>query len=68
MGVGAMPVISSRLISTNIIIWIAASGFFSAAIGVLFGLPSLRIRDSIWRWRRWRRSSSCPGFHQAALV
>jgi branched-chain amino acid transport system permease protein len=28
----------------NIIIWIAASGFFSAAIGVLFGLPSLRIK------------------------
>ena len=28
----------------NIIIWIAVSGFFSAAIGVLFGLPSLRIK------------------------
>jgi branched-chain amino acid transport system permease protein len=27
-----------------IIIWIIASGFFSAAIGALFGLPSLRIK------------------------
>ena len=26
------------------IIWIIASGFFSAAVGVLFGLPSLRIK------------------------
>jgi branched-chain amino acid transport system permease protein len=28
----------------NIIVWILASGFFSAAVGVLFGLPSLRIK------------------------
>ena len=28
----------------NIIVWIIASGFFSAAVGVLFGLPSLRIK------------------------
>ena len=29
---------------TNIIIWVLLSGFFSAGIGVLFGLPSLRIK------------------------
>ena len=28
----------------NILVWIIASGFFSAAVGVLFGLPSLRIK------------------------
>ncbi|MGE4167436.1 MAG: branched-chain amino acid ABC transporter permease, partial [Xanthobacteraceae bacterium] len=28
----------------NIIVWIDCSGFFSAAVGVLFGLPSLRIK------------------------
>ena len=28
----------------NIIIWIIASGFFSAAVGAMFGLPSLRIK------------------------
>ena len=28
----------------NIIVWIVASGFFSAAVGVVFGLPSLRIK------------------------
>ena len=28
----------------NIIIWIVASGFFAAAVGTLFGLPSLRIK------------------------
>jgi branched-chain amino acid transport system permease protein len=28
----------------NIIVWIVCSGFFSAAVGVLFGLPSLRIK------------------------
>jgi branched-chain amino acid transport system permease protein len=26
------------------LIWIIASGFFSAAVGVVFGLPSLRIK------------------------
>ena len=34
--------LSSR--SVNIVVWILASGFFSAAVGVLFGLPSLRIK------------------------
>ena len=28
----------------NVIVWILASGFFSAAAGVAFGLPSLRIK------------------------
>jgi branched-chain amino acid transport system permease protein len=28
----------------NIIVWIICSGFFAAAVGVLFGLPSLRIK------------------------
>src|SRR4030095_16386587 len=30
--------------NVNIIIWVIASGFFSAAVGVAFGLPSLRIK------------------------
>ena len=46
MGVGAYA--SYKLMSAfpnvNVIIWILASGFFSAAAGVLFGLPSLRIK------------------------
>jgi branched-chain amino acid transport system permease protein len=28
----------------NIIVWVLASGIFSAAVGVVFGLPSLRIK------------------------
>ena len=28
----------------NVVVWILASGFFSAAVGVVFGLPSLRIK------------------------
>jgi len=46
MGVGAYA--AYKLITAfpevNSIIWILASGFFSAAVGVLFGLPSLRIK------------------------
>ena len=46
MGVGAY--VSYKLMTAfpnvNVIIWILASGFFSAAAGVLFGLPSLRIK------------------------
>src|SRR3954467_6978250 len=30
--------------SVSIIVWVIASGFFSAAVGALFGLPSLRIK------------------------
>ena len=46
MGVGAYACykLTSYFPSVNILIWIVASGFFSAAVGVLFGLPSLRIK------------------------
>ena len=46
MGVGAYACLKLTTIfpHVNIIIWILASGFFSAAVGVLFGLPSLRIK------------------------
>ena len=46
MGVGAYACykLTTYFPGVNIIIWILASGFFSAAIGVLFGLPSLRIK------------------------
>src|SRR6185437_7252532 len=30
--------------NVNILVWVVVSGFFSAAVGVLFGLPSLRIK------------------------
>ncbi len=59
MGVGAFACykLTTYFPNVNIIIWILASGVFSAAIGALFGLPSLRIKGSTSRWRRWRRSS-----------
>ena len=46
MGVGAYSCYKLTTIfpDVNIIVWILASGFFSAAIGVVFGLPSLRIK------------------------
>lgn len=46
MGVGAYACYKLTTIfpNVNIIIWILASGFFSAAIGAVFGLPSLRIK------------------------
>ncbi|MEE9334105.1 MAG: branched-chain amino acid ABC transporter permease [Granulosicoccaceae bacterium] len=46
MGVGAYGCykLTTLFPDVNIIILIFASGFFSAAIGVLFGLPSLRIK------------------------
>ncbi|HZP75100.1 MAG TPA: branched-chain amino acid ABC transporter permease [Pseudolabrys sp.] len=46
MGVGAYACykLTTYFPSVNIIIWIAASGLFSAAVGVFFGLPSLRIK------------------------
>ena len=46
MGVGAYACLKLTTIfpHVNIIIWILASGFFSAAVGVFFGLPSLRIK------------------------
>ncbi|MDQ0316607.1 branched-chain amino acid ABC transporter permease [Amorphus orientalis] len=46
MGVGAYACykLTSIFPETNILVWILASGIFSAAIGVVFGLPSLRIK------------------------
>ncbi|WP_284177762.1 branched-chain amino acid ABC transporter permease [Rhabdaerophilum sp. SD176] len=46
MGVGAFACykLTTYFPDVNIIIWILASGVFSAAIGALFGLPSLRIK------------------------
>lgn len=46
MGVGAYACYKLTTIfpGVNIVIWIIVSGFFSAAIGVIFGLPSLRIK------------------------
>jgi branched-chain amino acid transport system permease protein len=46
MGVGAYACYKLTTIfpGVNILVWIVASGFFSAAVGALFGLPSLRIK------------------------
>jgi branched-chain amino acid transport system permease protein len=46
MGVGAYACykLTSIFPNVNIIIWVIASGFFSAAVGTVFGLPSLRIK------------------------
>ncbi len=46
MGVGAYACYKLTTIfpGVNIIIWIISSGFFAAAVGVVFGLPSLRIK------------------------
>ena len=46
MGVGAYACYKLTTIfpHVNIIIWIMVSGFASCAVGVLFGLPSLRIK------------------------
>src|SRR5678816_334333 len=46
MGVGAYACYKLTTIfpNVNIIIWIIVSGFFSAATGVVFGLPAVRIK------------------------
>ncbi len=46
MGVGAYACYKLTTIfpGVNIIIWILVSGLFSAAVGAMFGLPSLRIK------------------------
>jgi branched-chain amino acid transport system permease protein len=46
MGVGAYACYKLTTIfpDVNIVIWVIASGFFAAAIGAVFGLPSLRIK------------------------
>ncbi|MGS1095247.1 branched-chain amino acid ABC transporter permease [Aquamicrobium terrae] len=46
MGVGAYAAykLSTLFPQVNILVWILCSGFFAAGIGVIFGLPSLRIK------------------------
>ncbi|MEO1651518.1 MAG: branched-chain amino acid ABC transporter permease [Pseudomonadota bacterium] len=46
MGVGAYACykLTTMFPDVNIVVWILCSGFFSAAIGIVFGLPSLRIK------------------------
>jgi branched-chain amino acid transport system permease protein len=46
MGVGAYACykLSTIFPGVNILVWIVVSGFVSCAVGVLFGLPSLRIK------------------------
>ncbi|MBY0611262.1 MAG: branched-chain amino acid ABC transporter permease [Beijerinckiaceae bacterium] len=46
MGVGAFACykLTTLFPGVSIVIWVLASGFFSAAIGAAFGLPSLRIK------------------------
>jgi branched-chain amino acid transport system permease protein len=46
MGVGAYACykLTTYFPGVNILVWIVASGFFAAAVGVVFGLPSLRIK------------------------
>jgi branched-chain amino acid transport system permease protein len=46
MGVGAYACfkLATAFPDVNVLVWVLASGFFSAAVGVVFGLPSLRIK------------------------
>jgi branched-chain amino acid transport system permease protein len=46
MGAGAYACykLTTAFPNVSVLVWILASGFFSAAVGVLFGLPSLRIK------------------------
>jgi branched-chain amino acid transport system permease protein len=46
MGVGAYACykLTTLFPGVNLIVWILVSGLFSAAVGTLFGLPSLRIK------------------------
>jgi branched-chain amino acid transport system permease protein len=46
MGVGAYACykLTTLFPGVNILIWVIVSGLFSAAVGALFGLPSLRIK------------------------
>ena len=46
MGVGAYACSKLTTIfpGVNILVWVLVSGFFSSAVGALFGLPSLRIK------------------------
>jgi len=46
MGVGAFACykLTTLFPGVNVIVWILASGLFASALGILFGLPSLRIK------------------------
>src|SRR5215469_8560144 len=46
MGVGAYACykLTTLFPNVNILVWVVASGFVAAAVGALFGLPSLRIK------------------------
>jgi branched-chain amino acid transport system permease protein len=46
MGVGAYACykLSTLFPGVHILVWVVASGFVSAAVGIVFGLPSLRIK------------------------
>jgi len=46
MGVGAYACYKLTTIfpDVNVLVWVIASGFFSAGVGLAFGLPSLRIK------------------------
>jgi branched-chain amino acid transport system permease protein len=46
MGVGAYACykLDTYFPDVNILVWVVVSGLFSSAVGVLFGLPSLRIK------------------------
>src|SRR5690606_18245032 len=46
MGVGAYSCyrLTSSFPDVNILVWIVMSGFVTAAVGAVFGLPSLRIK------------------------
>jgi len=46
MGVGAFACykLTTLFPDVNIVIWILASGLFASGVGILFGLPSLRIK------------------------
>jgi len=49
-----------RVEGIPIVATLLLSGACAAMVGVLFGLPSLRIA-STWPWPRWQRSSSWCG-------
>lgn len=46
MGVGAFACykLTTAFPDVNIVVWILVSGFFASGVGILFGLPSLRIK------------------------
>src|SRR4051812_31793909 len=63
MGVGAYACykLTTYFPQVNIIVLVIASGFFSAAVGALFGLPSLRIKGFYLAVATLARNSSCRG-------